>query len=157
MGNNNQVDGLITEFGKIIGIPELVLDEENTCTLAFDDQAVNIQFSEEQNALIIFSDLGKVTGSNAEQLYKQLLTANFYREKLSNAAFSYCKETGSIVLMLHQSIEGLEIRQFDDLMENFTNLAIAWTLQIKQDQDQDQEKGQKTVEDNGNQNNWISV
>lgn len=155
MSGRNQIDGLIAEFGKIIGIEMLVLDEEKALTLAFDDQVVNMQYSEEQNRLTLFSDLGKIPDSIAQQLYKELLTANFYRERISNAAFSFCDSTGSIVLILSQSVEGLDIRQFDELMENFTNLAISWNLRIRQGQKESKEK--KPGANDNNQGNWISV
>ena len=154
MEKNRQVDKLFSEFGKMIGIEELSLDQENRCVLEFDNQVVNFHFNEEQDTLMIFSDLGKIRNSDARPLYKELLTANFYREQMSNSALSYSPETDSVVLLLDQSIQGIGFRKFDDLIENFVNIAMAWTLKISQTRE---DANPKISGDNNTQANWISV
>ena len=154
MDRKDQVDGLITGFGKLIGIPELALDEENGCTLGFDDQVISFRFHDEKDVLVLFSELGKVPKDNAEPLYRELLEANFNRDELDGSALSCCRASDSIVLIGQKSLQGLDVRALDRMVENFTNIAVSWAARINRPW-QGEEKSSNT--DEGIQNNWISI
>ncbi len=155
MTQKAQFETLLTEFGRIIGIEPLSLDEENGCTLSFDEQVVNIQYVEENNDIILFSDLGKISESKRADLYQELLTANFYRNQMINSALGYCEATNSIVLVLQQPASGLEIGRMDELIGRFIDIAQAWTQRINQTQEQTLDTG--TTENKENKAGWVKA
>ena len=156
MNQKEKFEILLNEFGGVIGIESLTLNEKNGCTLSFDELIVNIQYVEEDNAFLLFSDLGKIPEAKNSELYKALLTANFYRSQIINAAFSYCESTDSIVLILLQPIDNLASGQLDEIFQKFIDLVDAWTVRIKQEQFQTKVLESKEPHA-GNQAEWVRI
>ncbi|WP_022665940.1 type III secretion system chaperone [Desulfospira joergensenii] len=130
MNDKQQFDRIMSQLGQAMGIEELGLNEENGCTLRFDDQVINLQFEPDDCSFILFSDLGQVAQEKKESLYEQFLSANFYRKQMVNSSISYCEPTRSIVLILHQSTHGLDFVQFESILQSFIDLAEAWSKKI---------------------------
>ena len=136
MSRKKMVDGLITEFGKIIGIEELAMDDDNACTLGFDDLQISFQYAEDLDTMIVFSNLGRVTGEDKSELFQDMLTANFYQEMMGGTVLCYNKESTSAVLILHKKhFSGMNIAGFEEMLKNFTDLAESWTKRVRVSRD----------------------
>ncbi|MCK5687159.1 type III secretion system chaperone [bacterium] len=156
MNQKEKFERLLDKFGHVIGIEPLTLNEENGCTLSFDELIVNIQYVEDDNSFLLFSDLGKIPESKNHKLYKELLTANFYRSQLINAAFSYCESTDSIVLILLHPIDSLVSGQLDEIFQKFIDLVDAWTMRFKQEQSKTKVPESKEANNEG-QTGWLKI
>lgn len=123
MDNKAQFENLMAGFGRTIGIDPLALDEDSGCTLSFDDQVVTVTYSEEEESLWLFSDLGMVPDEDRAAFYQHILAANFYRKQMGHAVLSYCEATDSIVLMLSKAVEGLEQAGLEEMVQDFVDLS----------------------------------
>ena len=156
MSAKNQFETLLLEFGQMIGIEPLTLNEESGCTLSFDGQVINIQFIEEDGSFILFSELGRVLEAKRAQIYQEMLAANFYRNQMVNAALTYCAPTDSTVLVLKHTVAGLEFRQFQELIQKFIDIAESWTLRIM-DECESPSDGKEGSSDDTSQEGWVQI
>ena len=131
MNDKEQFDRMMSRLGQAMGIEDLGLNEENGCTLQFDDQIINLQYEPDDESYILFSDLGQVAEERKVALYEQFLSANFYRKQMVNSCISYCEPTQSIVLILHQSTDGMDFVRFESILQSFIDLAEAWSKKIR--------------------------
>ena len=136
MDNKEQFESLMAGFGRTIGIAPLVLDEDSGCTLSFDDQVINVNYSEEEESLWLSSDLGMVPDQDRGAFYQHILAANFHRKQMKNAVLSYCEATDSIVLLRSKAVAGLAPAGLEDMVQDFVDLSESLRLGMEELQHQ---------------------
>lgn len=99
---------LIAELATQLNLPELQLDQDECCFVAFDTQAINIQFLEGQ--LCITTHVATLSPEEPIGLYKSLLATNLYGISTRAAFIALEPETESIVLqyMINDTNYGID-------------------------------------------------
>ena len=77
MQEREQVDLLLGEFGREIGLAGLALDEDGHAALAFDDVLVNFEVEEGDERLLLYAYLGEIRGDAAASM-RAMLEANLF-------------------------------------------------------------------------------
>jgi hypothetical protein len=122
---------LMRALGADVGIPDLALDEAHCCTLAFDSVVVNFELDESSGQLFFYANLGPMPAAGS-RVYEQLLEGNLLWKDTGGATLSLDRE-GSRV-MLHQGLpaERLSEVDFKAAVEQFVNVAEAWTQRVSE-------------------------
>jgi hypothetical protein len=130
MEGKENLELFLRELGETVGIPELALDEEDSCVLSFDEIVVNMQYVEADDGLIMFSNLGRVPEENRVDLFEEMLEANFSGTIQGGAELFYVKETDSAGLIFRTRVSDIRPGRFEGMMEKFVNLAEAWIKRL---------------------------
>jgi hypothetical protein len=99
---SHNVQSVLSELGVQLNIPELQFDEDQSCFLAFDEQAVNIQLIEEK--LYLTTHVATLPLEVPHTLYEALLQANLYGKVTSGAIISLEPESRGV--LLQEVLEG---------------------------------------------------
>jgi hypothetical protein len=123
--------GLMRALGADVGIPDLALDEAHCCTLAFDSVVVNFEFDESSEQLFLYASLGPMPAAGS-RVYAQLLEGNLLWKDTGGATLSLDRKGGRV--MLHQGLpaERLSEVDFKAAVEQFVNVAEAWTQRVSE-------------------------
>ena len=95
---SNRFRNLLGDFGASIGIPELELDEENRCTLGFDEVVVSFELGADAESIHLYAYLGDVVQANADALFSALLDANYCFKGTQGATLGRDEATGKVAL-----------------------------------------------------------
>lgn len=87
---------LIAELATQLNLPELQLDKDECCFVAFDTQTINLQFLEGQ--LYLTTHVATLSQEEPIRLYKSLLATNLYGISTRGAFIALEPETESVVL-----------------------------------------------------------
>ena len=124
------MENLLSEFGALIGIPDLQPDEQHRCNMMFDDVAVSFELAAGDENLYIFSLLGTVPRDDAEAAYATLLRANYAFEGTGGSTLSVDPNTGGVVLIRSERLDTLRLPTFELVVQDFVNVAEEWMNRI---------------------------
>jgi hypothetical protein len=126
-----EVNCLLQKLGKILDLSSLTLDSNNHCLILFDDKIVlNLELSEEDQALIIYSYISVVPFAGKELVLEILLEANFFWKISNGATFALDKQTQTLVLEQKFSLPLVNFNSFEDNLAVFVDVAEAWIERI---------------------------
>ncbi|MGK5595546.1 MAG: CesT family type III secretion system chaperone [Parachlamydiaceae bacterium] len=122
---------LLGELGKIINIPSLLPDENNSCLLQFKDAPpIQLEFDRSGFFLIIGCDLGEVpAGRYRENVFREALIANGMPEP-RHGNFAYSKQTDHLILSLSLPTKNLTGDQVAAALIPFKAKAKHWQESI---------------------------
>ncbi|MDE7468939.1 MAG: CesT family type III secretion system chaperone [Desulfovibrionaceae bacterium] len=126
----SKFNSLLSDFGNTIGIPDLQADSSGICMLAFDDIEVVIQHIQDGDILLLYGYLGPIPPEHQESLFEFLLSANSFFRDTGGSTIGIDKITNAIGLHIAYPIVALDNQSFENLLENFVNMAEAWIDKI---------------------------
>jgi hypothetical protein len=124
-----QVDLLLGEFGREIGLPGLALDEDGHAALAFDDVLVNFEVEEGDERLLLYAYLGEIRGDAAASM-RAMLEANLFWRGADGGTLAMERATGGVVLELAVPTASLDRSKLQATLERFINTAEDWAQRI---------------------------
>lgn len=132
MDKRNLAQKLITNFGAMLTLPELTLDEKsNSCVLLFDgDIVLNIEFDDASGQIILSVYLDELPPGHAESLLRELMVANLYWHRTDGATLGLEEATNGIILAQARTVNELDDGSFEKLVETFVNQAERWKKRI---------------------------
>jgi hypothetical protein len=132
MDNRNLALKLIANFGAMLTLPELTLDEKsNSCVLLFDgDIVLNVEFDASTSQLILSVYLDELPQTNAEGLLRELMVANLYWHRTDGATLGLEDATNGIILAQSRTVTDLDDASFEKMVETFVNQAERWKKRI---------------------------
>ena len=113
---------LLMDFGKAHGLDGLRLDEADHCCLKFDDLEVHIQATKENSQVMLSSTLLK-TSEPTPAVMRRLLAANYGMLGTKGCTVGIHPETGEVLLARRFSSNGLEVLDFEALLQGFLETA----------------------------------
>lgn len=125
------MNNLVREFGATIGIPDLQIDEEYRCNMMFDDVPVSFELGDDDGSMYIYSLLGRVPDDGLEQLYAELLHANYVFADNGGSTLSVDPESGNVVLLREERLELLRLPRLESVVEQFVNVAEGWMNRLR--------------------------
>lgn len=131
MGYKEEVSLLLKRLGKVLDLSSLSLDANNHCLILFDDKIVlNLELSETEEALIIYSYISVVPFSGKELVLEILLEANYFWKISNGATFAIDKQTQTLVLQQKFSLPLSHPDSFEDALAIFVDVVEAWIKRI---------------------------
>lgn len=126
----SKFNSLLSDFGNTIGIPDLKADSSGICMLAFDDIEIVIQHIQDGDMLLLYGYLGPIPPERQESLFEFLLSANSFFRDTGGSTIGIDKTTNAIGLHIAYPISSLDNQSFENLLENFVNMAESWIEKI---------------------------
>lgn len=131
MKSKEKLQLLLDELGKTIGLEELVLDEDEFCTLVFDDRiVVNFNYHEPSSSLLLVSALGDVQPSERESIYERMLEANFTWGSTQGLLLSLDKENKVATLICRENLTDMAQPKFEEVLQQFVNASEYWMDEV---------------------------
>ena len=123
---------LIANFGTLLTLPELTLDEHsNSCVLLFDgDIVLNIEFDGETGNLILSAYLNELPLEAPEPLLRELMIAMLYWHRTDGATLGHEDATNGVILAQARAVTELDDASFEKMVEAFVNQAERWKKHI---------------------------
>jgi hypothetical protein len=128
-----QANSLLGQFGEVIGLADLALDERGYACLTFDDLAVNLEYEPSRDALALFSWLGEVDRGRGA-LFAELLEANLLAHATGEPVFGYEATGSGLVLLDRLILAGLDSVQLQERLDSFLKVASAWRSRLARGQ-----------------------
>ena len=125
------MNNLVREFGASIGIPDLQIDEEYRCNMMFDEVPVSFELGDGDESIYIYSLLGHVPDDGLEQLYAELLHANYVFADNGGSTLSVDSQSGNVVLLREERLELLRLSRLESVVEQFVNVAEGWMSRLR--------------------------
>ena len=125
------MNNLVREFGASIGIPDLQIDEEYRCNMMFDEVPVSFELGDGDESMYIYSLLGHVPDDGLEQLYAELLHANYDFADNGGSTLSVDSQSGNVVLLREERLELLRLSRLESVVEQFVNVAEGWMSRLR--------------------------
>lgn len=132
MDKRNLAQKLITNFGAMLTLPELTLDEKsNSCVLLFDgDIVLNIEFDDTSAQIILSVYLDELPHLNPDPLLRELMVANLYWHRTDGATLGLEDATNGVILAQARTVTELDDGSFEKMVEAFVNQAERWKKRI---------------------------
>ncbi len=127
---NDFFSSLIQEFGKNIGIPDLMPDENNCCCLEFDDHVVNIEYDQLQDELYLYSHIADLPQSGRKDLYELLLEGNYFFRYTNGCNLGIDLETETVALVFKIALRVVDYNKLEEILENFLHTITYWKDKI---------------------------
>ena len=125
--NVETVNGFLSELGGKIGIQNLSLSDQGTCSFSFEDEiGLVIEAQSHSDEVHLYGELMTVPASGSEDVLLQLLQANLDLRQTQGATFALDSQKNTIVLYFDTQLDGLDQTQFEAVIENFLDVCAAW-------------------------------
>lgn len=122
---------LLQGLGTQVGLDDLAPDEDNGCTLVFDEQPVHMLADEEDGSLLLYCELCLVPLLDKAACFERLLSANaFFGETMGT---SFAVHGDFILLQRRETLTALDEQNFFKLLEHFIQTVFAWKLRLDGD------------------------
>ena len=122
---------LIKKFGENIGIPNLEPHPQGLCSLRFDDRVtIDIEYSEEQDALLLSSLVGVLKSQETKQFYDELLEANLLWGGTSGATIGVDPASLAVFLCYQEHLKGISLEEFQQSVKRFSDTALFWNQRL---------------------------
>lgn len=118
---------LLSELGQAVGLPDLAPDKDNYCCLGFDDKIItHLQYSDTNEVLMLFAQLGVIDEDKVNDIYPRLLKANLFWQGTGGATIGVDDETREVLISYQAPMQFMDFLKFQELLEGFINTAELW-------------------------------
>ena len=124
MTNMDIVQDILKQFGKIIDLEPLALNEEGSCRLVFDgDTELNLELDDASDSLLLISPVAPAH----EDMFADLLELNLFWAQMHGARFVLLREAGVVALMRRLAVNELDTPTFESALESFLTTVDIWS------------------------------
>jgi hypothetical protein len=122
---------LIKKFGEQIGVPNLESHPQGLCSLRFDDRVtIDLEYNEEQNALLLSSLVGVLKPQESKHFYDELLEANLLWGGTGGATIGVDPASLAVFLCYQEQLKGVSLGQFQQSVKRFSDTALFWNQRL---------------------------
>lgn len=122
---------LIKMFGESVGVPDLETHSQGLCSLRFDERVtIDIEYNEEQNALLFSSLVGVLKISESKLFYDELLEANILWGGTGGATIGVDPASLAVFLCYQEQLKGVSLEQFQQSVKTFSDTALFWNQRV---------------------------
>ncbi len=124
----HNAEATLKEFGEYIGIPDLAFDEDNLCTLSFDDYAVSFSYREKTDQFLLYADIGNLPAPAPAPALTALLEANCLQPEGTAIGLRLDQERNVYVIALSAlaDVAGMNQDRFQKLIQDFLAVQEKW-------------------------------
>ena len=139
---------LIKATGELLGLEELVPDEDGFCTLESEDGAIDIAyFADEYKLVLLHAVVSEVPAENSEAVILKALEANCGFKKTGGATLSINPDTGCFELARFFALEVLEPATLLAHLERFALSLVEVREMLKEGEMEDAESRKEDAVD----------
>jgi len=139
------LDALLVELGRRLGVESLGLDEHGVCRLVFDKKlVVDLEPTDDRKHLHVTAVVGVVPPDAGPQFFRKLLAASFVGQETGGAAFAVDELNGEIVLWQRVALDALDIVGFTQDLDEFVNRLDLWIGRLESADAADAANGPRT-------------
>lgn len=128
--NNSHAHAVLREFGAKIGMPQIDFNDDNFCTLAFDDIIVNLERVGEGEYLAFYLWIAAVEAEQRPEVAQAAADANYLFSGTHGATLGMSRSTGDLVLAAQIADATLTLARLEQTLENLVNLAQSWRTRL---------------------------
>ena len=122
---------LIKMFGENIGVSSLEPHPQGLCSLRFYDRVtIDLEYNEEQNALLLSSLVGVLKPKESELFYDELLEANLLWGGTGGATIGVDPASLTVFLCYQEQLKGVSLEKFQQLVKRFSDTALFWNQRL---------------------------
>lgn len=122
---------LIKKFGEQIGVPNLETHPQGICSLRFDDRVtIDLEYSEEQDALLLSSLVGVLKQQESKEFYGELLEANLLWGGTSGATIGIDPVSLAVFLCYQEQLKGISLEKFQQSIKKFSDAVLFWNQRL---------------------------
>lgn len=118
---------LMAEFGKKVGLANLVPNEDGLCELDTAFATVNVQNVPETGMVLISGMIRPVGPDPSSAMLRALLEANFAFKKTHGATLSIDPDENVVMLMRYERLADLDCDRFALIVTRFLEAMGEWT------------------------------
>ncbi len=125
--DEQNLNRLIGDLGKDIGIPDLALDEDGfVCIINEDGVVVNIDHFDDQDSLVIYTTIGEIVEDRRLEIYDEMLKANFMWKDTLGATLCVSPDGKHALLMASFTVGDLDLPQLLNMYKYIYEMTWAW-------------------------------
>lgn len=115
-----------------LGLPELVPNEFNVCSLVVDDDHwIHISYSAEDMQIHWTSAMASSAFKNTQSLFSTLLAANLNWQLMQGGFFAFDEITEVVLYRSHEPVSNLHTQRFLEVTERFIDRSGFWKKQLR--------------------------
>jgi len=139
MDKREMANRLIEEFGSMLTVEDLKLDEENnSCVLLFDENIVlNVEYDPTDARLVFSVYLDEIPQQNSEPLLRQLHASNLYWSLTCGATLALEEASGGIILAYARPVDDIDASKLEAIVQNILDQAEKWRARIARHKEAD--------------------
>lgn len=122
MDNLAIVQNVLKEFGKIIELDSIALNDTGSCKLVLDDLEIHLEIDDATDSLMLLSPVAEAT----EQLMADALELNLFWGHLNGCRFTLLRSINVLALLHRLPTTGLDITVFEKELNTFADTALTW-------------------------------
>lgn len=122
---------LVTELGKMVGLPQLKPDSDGRLSLAFDAMVLHLQPDRHEDAVVIYCLIGEVRDTHQPEIYKHLLEANALWNGTGGGTLGALDHGKTAILAQLVPYNPGSFYAFEKKLESFINLAETWQRRLE--------------------------
>ena len=123
--------GLVSDFGAKVGMPDMAADDEGYIAISFDDRVFHLQYETDADRIVVFTKLGEVEVDRLVEIYSMLLAANMFWQGTNGATFSVEPDLGTVFLADRRAASTLNLDGLSDWLEGFINITEYWAKKLE--------------------------
>ncbi|SIN76773.1 type III secretion system chaperone [Halodesulfovibrio marinisediminis] len=136
MDNHTIIQGVLKEFGKIIDLESLALNQDGSCKLMFDNELeINFELDQTTDSLFLISPVA--VGN--EKLFADALQLNLFWGELNGCRFILLGNTNVLALMRRIPVERFDLITLETELEKFLETVSVWKQAFENKLQEEQE------------------
>jgi len=128
--SNSHAHAVLREFGAKIGLPQIDFNDDNFCTLAFDDIVVNLEIPGTGEYLAFYVWIAAAEAEQRPEVAQAVADANYLFSATHGATLGMSRSTGDLVLATQVADATLTLAGLEQTLENLVHLAQAWRTRL---------------------------
>jgi len=126
------LDALLGELARDLGVSQLALDRNGVCRLVFDGKVVvDLEPSHDGRALHMYGVVARIPAEGREGLFASLLDANYFGQGTGKAALAIDSQNNEVVLQQQLELETLAASSFAQELQAFTDRLEDWQRRLE--------------------------
>ncbi len=113
------IEIFIKELGKNLGIEDLALDYNHTCSLASDDNIITIQYQPQDDTYLFYAPLYNNSEGFSLEVYKTCLSLNLFGYETLGMHLGFHEELNTIILSANKDVQNMPMNDMINFLELF--------------------------------------
>ena len=131
MNDREMANQLIKGLGETLTVPDMQLNEQDSCSLLFDeDILLNMEYDPAGARILFYIYLDELPEDNPEPILRAALAANLFRTHTQGATLALEEGTGGIILTYAHRLADLDSPVFETVVENVVQTAEDWKKRL---------------------------
>lgn len=124
------INVILEELGRNMGLSKVALDHNGVCRLVFDKVLVVDIEATKDDFVYLHAVVGQIPHQQKQELYQALLEANLFGKGTGSASFGIDVPRNEILLYRRFYMDRTDYKDFVDGLEQFVNILELWMKKL---------------------------